>query len=396
MFKQGFRAGAALTALLAALAAAPADASTLETLYTFTGGDDGADPFGRLAYSNGFLYGTASEGNGGPGTIFAFDLETREFGTVYGFSGGADGASPYAGVIVSKGRLYGTTHIGGSEDYPDGSGTLYTLDLQSGDLTTLHTFTGGADGGLPGGDLILRKGVLDGTTALGGVDGCTKDVGCGTAYSFDTGHDEFTSLYQLPADGTQGWNPFAGLTSKKGVLYGTASTAGIIDGELAYGTVFALSGGKLDVLHTFDGNDGASPQSSMVYRKGMLYGATNSGTGCNDGCGTLFQINAKTGAFTTLHVFNGTDGNGPRGALLFKKGKLYGTTLGGGTGDCNNGCGTVYEFDIKTGVLKTLYDFSGGADGWNPFGGVIFVKGKLYGTTAIGGSGFGTIFSLTP
>jgi uncharacterized repeat protein (TIGR03803 family) len=47
---------------------------------------------------------------------------------------------------------------------------------------------------------------------------------------------------------------------------------------------------------------------------------------------------------------------------------------------------------------KMLYFFTGGADGGNPFGGLIFdPSGNLYGSTEnLGDSGAGTAFKLTP
>jgi uncharacterized repeat protein (TIGR03803 family) len=43
------------------------------------------------------------------------------------------------------------------------------------------------------------------------------------------------------------------------------------------------------------------------------------------------------------------------------------------------------------------HSFKGGTDGALPRAGLINVKGKLYGTTEVGGaSGYGTVFSLSP
>jgi uncharacterized repeat protein (TIGR03803 family) len=72
-------------------------------------------------------------------------------------------------------------------------------------------------------------------------------------------------------------------------------------------------------------------------------------------------------------------------------GNIYGVTIVGGT----SGQGTVYE--LTSGTEKVLYAFSGGADGAQPFAGVIFhTTGKLYGATQTGGGGgFGTVYQLT-
>jgi uncharacterized repeat protein (TIGR03803 family) len=91
----------------------------------------------------------------------------------------------------------------------------------------------------------------------------------------------------------------------------------------------------------------------------------------------------------------GTDGQTPYSDLTIDgAGDLYGTTLsGGGTTACNFGCGTVFELkrSIDGWKEQVLYRFTGGSDGGNPSGGVIFDKaGNLYGTTV------GTVFKLTP
>jgi uncharacterized repeat protein (TIGR03803 family) len=403
MVGQDCRKSLALAAVLAGLAMLPAtraSAVDFQTLYTFTNGDDGAEPTGKLIYRKMVLYGTTSGANGGTGTIFSYDLGTQQFDTLYNFSGGDDGADPIDGVVFQKGVLYGTTSLGGASDYPAGYGTVYAFDLDSGELSPLHTFSGGGDGARPTGTLLLKKGTLYGTTPEGGVtEGC-NNFGCGTVFSLAITSDDFNTLYQFPADASEGQNPTAGLTLKKGVLYGTTSTGGFVDGSLADGTVFALSGGTVDTQYTFSGQDGADPNGTMVYSKGKLYGTTaaggSGGPSCSEGCGTIFSIDESTGELSILHNFTQTDGRTPRGGLLLHKGKLYGVTLGGGSGNCEVGCGTVYEFDLKSGTLTTLYNFSGGADGWNPSAGLILVKGTLYGTTALGGEGFGTVFSVTP
>jgi uncharacterized repeat protein (TIGR03803 family) len=56
----------------------------------------------------------------------------------------------------------------------------------------------------------------------------------------------------------------------------------------------------------------------------------------------------------------------------------------------------VFKLDTS-GTETLLHNFTGGADGKNPFAGLIMdTAGNLYGTTYIGGSsGYGTVFKLT-
>jgi uncharacterized repeat protein (TIGR03803 family) len=57
--------------------------------------------------------------------------------------------------------------------------------------------------------------------------------------------------------------------------------------------------------------------------------------------------------------------------------------------------GTVYELSRK-GTLTLLHSFAG-SDGEVPFGGVIRVKGALYGTTVEGCTdGYGTVWAPPP
>jgi uncharacterized repeat protein (TIGR03803 family) len=98
---------------------------------------------------------------------------------------------------------------------------------------------------------------------------------------------------------------------------------------------------------------------------------------------------------TVLHSFTaGADGGGPSaGVIRDSSGNLYGTTKDGGTA----GLGVVYKLDTA-GQETVLYNFTGGADGGVPYGGVIRDSaGNLYGTTYSGGKhGSGVVFKLKP
>jgi len=122
-------AAVAVTLLLAVSALAQ-DSETV--LHTFTGGRDGAIGGGNLvADSAGNLYGTALDGGnkstkcgvytGVPGCGIVFRLSPTKDGpwketVLHTFTGGKDGALPIGGVILdSEGNLYGTTLFGGDK-----------------------------------------------------------------------------------------------------------------------------------------------------------------------------------------------------------------------------------------------------------------------------------------
>jgi uncharacterized repeat protein (TIGR03803 family) len=199
---------------------------TETVLYSFTGGTDGATPYGRLIRdSAGNFYGTTYDG-GAYGYGVVFKLYKKEETVLYSFSGGADGANPYAGLVRdSSGNLYGTTSHAGASD----SGVVFELDT-AGTETVLYTFTGGTDGAFPYAGLVRdSSGNLYGTTYGGGASSS------GVVFEVNTSGGE-TVLHSFTGL-TDGGSPLAGLIEdKSGNLYGTA----YLGGTSEYGTTFKL------------------------------------------------------------------------------------------------------------------------------------------------------------
>jgi uncharacterized repeat protein (TIGR03803 family) len=99
---------------------------------------------------------------------------------------------------------------------------------------------------------------------------------------------------------------------------------------------------------------------------------------------------------TVLYSFTGgSDGGYPLWVVLVRDsaGNLYGTTNGGGA----SGAGVVFKVNAA-GNETVLHSFTGGADGGNPYAGVILgPEGNLYGTTAFGGeTNAGVVFEIKP
>jgi len=148
----------------------------LTTLYSFTARSDGEYPFGGpVKGTDGFFYGTTGGGGnapgGGPygyGTVFKISTQ-GVLTTLYSFTGGNDGALPNELVLGSDGYLYGTTwYAGTSGDWPGGYGTVFRVST-NGVLTSLYSFTGGNDGANPEAGLVQGSdGWFYGTTGAGG------------------------------------------------------------------------------------------------------------------------------------------------------------------------------------------------------------------------------------
>jgi len=118
--------------------------------------------------------------------------------------------------------------------------------------------------------------------------------------------------------------------------------------------------------------------------------------------GTVFEMTPElkvTGLYSFCSKANCADGAVPNAGLtLGTDGNFYGTTTGGnGNSKCAllNGCGVVFKITPE-GVLTTLHSFEG-PDGEYPDAGLVQVtSGTFYGTTPNGGAdGFGTIYSLS-
>jgi uncharacterized repeat protein (TIGR03803 family) len=210
---------------------------------------------------------------------------------------------------------------------------------------------------------------------------------------------KLTTLYTLPA-GAGGHEPNGTLIYDHGSLVGTTEFGGgtgCSNGN-GCGMVFEVNAkyGAETVLYSFgDRPDAELPVGGLAFREGSLFGTSNGGG--TAGLGTVFSVNRTTGTETVLYSFKGgADGGGPDVTPAYYGGNLFGTTATGGT----SGVGTVFALSVSTGVKTILHSFGGGHDGNNPLAGVIYQSGALYGTTQLGGSkqcfgnGCGIVFKV--
>ncbi|MDP9170035.1 MAG: hypothetical protein M3N54_05425 [Acidobacteriota bacterium] len=171
-----------------------------------------------------------------------------------------------------------------------------------------------------------------------------------------------------------------------GNFYGTASQG------RSYGTIFRITrSGALSTLHAFNNTDGATPVGGVIFgTDGLLYGSTTSG-GAN-GAGTVYKI-STTGTFTSLYSFSATsDGASPAGKLVQgSDSNFYGVTFQGGA----NGCGSIFQI-TPAGTYTVLHQMVCHTDGGNPRDGLILANdGYFYGTASAGGShSSGTVFKV--
>jgi uncharacterized repeat protein (TIGR03803 family) len=155
------------------------------------------------------------------------------------------------------------------------------------------------------------------------------------------------------------------------------------------------------VLYAFSGgSDGGTPLAGLILDKaGNLYGTTWLGGALS--AGTVFQLTRTAGHWTenVLYSFTGgQDGGNPTGDLIFDSvGNLYGTTELGG----KHNAGTVFTLVPNSGggwSESVLHSFDGAYGGAGPHAGLVFDGiGNLYGTASSGGEwDAGIVFQLSP
>lgn len=386
------------SALGALIAPSAAGASNFEIIHDFTGGKDGGIPGYTLAADDtGHFFGTASSGGSGAGVVFELSKKKSawEVKPLYDFSD-TDG-QPGWGVTLSGGAIYTNAHYASVLGGPCGS--ALQLSPKAGAAraketeTLMHTYVKSQDGCPTGNLTVDPSGNVFGVTQDGGANGWGSIV---EFVPSDSGWTE-NILYSFTGGG-DGGAPYSELVrDNNGNFYGTASACA----SNCAGTAFELSpsdsGWTYHVLHIFKGGkDGGQPVAALTFdAEGNLYGAT-SGWGSKPG-GTVFRLSPSGGSwkFSTLATMTGSDG--PVAALtLDATGHIYGTNFMDGA----DGYGSVFSLTktAKGWKYRTLHDFTGGADGGYPGGGVTLdATGDLYGTAVLGGANNqGVIYRIKP
>jgi len=409
-----------------------AGSGSITTLASFNG-SNGAYPSygaGLVEDSSGNLFGTTSEGGpsytggySGNGTVFEVAAGSGSITTLASFNG-SNGAYPNDGLVEdSSGNLFGMTAFGG----PSGYGTVFKVTATSITITSPSVTYGSnaqvtvavtsIHGGTPTGNVSLTvdnglpitQGLVNGasTFTLSGLQVGIHSLSA--SYSAQNGFAAASGTGTLPVNpslslvtlaffnGANGSIPVGGLVEdSSGNLFGTTYSGG----ASGNGTVFevAAGSGSITTLASFNGSNGDGPEGALVEdSSGNLFGTTYSGGA--SGNGTVFEVAAGSGSITTLASFNGSNGAYTSAGLVEdSSGNLFGATTWGGigfNGNYESGNGTVFEVAAGSGSITTLATFNG-SNGANPYGGLVEDSGgNLFGTTYFGGAaGDGTVFEV--
>ncbi len=342
-----------------------AQAQTESVIHAFQSNarHDGISPFsGLVADRNGSLYGTTEQGGVyGYGAVYKLTPPATQDGAwgegvLYSFTGGADGKYPQGNLLINNSKIFGTAQQGGSSNY----GVVFELasPAQAGSPwteTVIYNFLDGADGGWPiSGVIAGKKGLLYGTAFIGGDSGngvvfqLAPPASAGGAWT-----EKVVHAFQGGNDGRDPDTPL--VRDKNGALYGATYQ----DGQYEFGVVYKLTPSSGSgpwtntILYAFqDGNDGAAPGGLVLDSAGAVYGPTTVGGLYN--AGLIYRLtppSSGSGPWTNTDLYDfqdSTDGGYPNANLVFdSSGNLYGTTLGGGDTTC--GCGVVFELKPPSG-----------------------------------------------
>ncbi len=333
-------------------------AGTVTVLHNFAGTDGAGCYYSLVQGTDGNFYGVAGGGADSVGVVFKIS-PSGVYSVIHNFNGTTDGSYPNASLIqATDGNLYGVTGSQGNGD----AGSIYKVTT-AGVLTTLYSFTSGADGGIPQTALMQHtNGLLYGSTYTGGDLNCFTTVyyggqsvinaGCGVIFSLNIKAKPFVRLVSTSGKvgskiGVLGQDfsassvvKFNGMTATTVTRTGTTFLmatvpAGATDGKVTVTTgTTTLTSAQKFVVHNSWSSGAAMPTARFGAFTGaigtniyVVGGATNSGyqvTGVNE------IYNTSTNKWTT-----GASDPNPRelGASAVVNGILY--VIGGSTSGSN-------------------------------------------------------------
>jgi uncharacterized repeat protein (TIGR03803 family) len=145
---------------------------------------------------------------------------------------------------------------------------------------------------------------------------------------------------------------------------------------------------------------GTQPGELVEGADGNLYGVTVFGGAHSDG--VLFRIGKNGTGFKVLHTFcsaaNCGDGSNPVGVTAGSDGNVYGVTiLGGSNSGCplSSGCGVIFKITVRTGAYKVIHSLGGPTEGFQPTRFIQASDGNFYGSD-VGFNTDGNVYKVTP
>ena len=345
----------------------------------------GGNPQGGLMKANnGKIYGlTTNSGTNGKGTLYEYEPTNATLTAKVHFAGINGDVGTTNLKQLPNGKLYGSTIYGGVSS-GSGYGNIFEYDIIKDSISSKKYGYGDNVGRYPAGDLVETS---SGTYLLLMSGGGAFDYG-GTVAEYNSTTNAFSAKVNFKRVET-GSNPDGNLVkfSGNGKYYGMCGYGG--KGE--NGTIYEYDHATAKITNKVDLTPypkGKQPSKSLVLgNNGKLYGTTEFG---GDGYGTIFEVNPSNGKITNVANFNGVNGNRVRGTMvLAPNGLLYGVTYSGGSTDQ----GVLFQFNPTNNTITKLKDIKDILTYYPQGGLVLATNGKLYGTTLSGGTkNYGALF----
>jgi uncharacterized repeat protein (TIGR03803 family) len=369
----------------------PTQFERFKLLYSFSGTNSGAKPFGSLIFTDDKLYGITKEGgNDNKGVIFEYDVASKGYSVKFNFDN-LSGFSPGTEMVkIGENDFYGVTQKGGSKN----AGVIFHFNTIIG-YTKLW-------------DIKPSKGAWPINAPVKGPDsfyyGLTHSDKDGSPadveyiYRYDPYKEEIKIIHEIGAVSNSG---AIGLTlASNNKMYGMLEKGG----QSGLGAIFEFHPindleYNYTVVHSFTSHQGASPKGLLFEASDKLFGVTESGG--SQGKGVLFEFNPLDNTLVVLHHFTCLTGCLPKAGLtgLESNGqisKLYGTAFSSGNAEPFNGPGVIFEYSLAANAYTAIHIFNG-ALGRNPGGSLLNANNRLYGMAQNGGNhNKGVFFEFNP
>jgi len=324
----------------------------------------------------GTLYGLSTTGGiHNKGSLFSLDPSTGQLTELFDFSD-EFGSAPF-GILAQDGDyLWGMTKYGGS----DNGGIFFRYNT----LTHEVTNQGSVAYGIYGKRLTA---LVQANDKFYGITGAGGEFGRGTIVKFDPATSELSAVHHFSCEhcfeNFYGISPYEGaLLVHKNKLYGITMTQST--GELFS---YDLLTGKYARLHEFNpSGGGVMPVGQLTLLNGKLYGTTRVGEWY--AAGTLFEYDLATSTYS-VKMRLGLNVVGSNVRLTATNNAIYGVSDNTLTGN-----GMLIQYDPVANTSTVKYTFQSSADGRKPKGALLWKGGKLYGQLTGGTNYSDRIFSF--
>jgi uncharacterized repeat protein (TIGR03803 family) len=329
----------------------------LTTLYNFCATPncpDGAAPGALLQAINSSLYGiTGAGGAGGNGTVFEF-TPAGEFKTLYSFCSDpntcTDGWGATTLVPAANGNFYGLTTQGSANCVWANTGGAFFEISPNGTFTVIAPICQQDGGSLP--PTLLAQGNDGDFFAYTYSDFLAHSfVGSGAFYKI-TPQGSITGAWGMCVDKRceELVHPMSAIEVPSGDFWGT--WRGGSDG----GGIFKFT----EVGQFKSACSCPGVELTVVGSDGNLYGSSAASAQ-----GAVIEFTTPPATVTTIHNFEGTDGNGGTTSLQDTNGDFYGLTYGGGA----HSDGTIFRLSTGLSPFVAMLPSAGRS------GSAVFIKG---------------------